>query len=158
MRARLRGLVKADNLLGSLRSKLAFLVAKCSGLGDMTDVLMATLSASLAATTYLGLSTITLVGWLWFWLWFGFGSLGESLFCERMQDDSSCLYRYDLSANALPQRPHTCGLVLECVWMCARKLDLSANALLQIVHLNGFSPVERNSSSATDIVLKRYYA
>ncbi|CAD1468393.1 unnamed protein product, partial [Heterotrigona itama] len=48
--------------------------------------------------------------------------------------------RYDFKANALPQRPHTYGLVFECVCMWARKFDLSANALLQIVHLNGFSP------------------
>ncbi|KAJ8877539.1 hypothetical protein PR048_021994 [Dryococelus australis] len=60
--------------------------------------------------------------------------------CWRMHDDSSCLY----SANALPQRAHTCGFVLECVCTCARKLDLSANALLHTGHLKGFSPAAGN--------------
>lgn len=31
----------------------------------------------------------------------------------RIQEDSSCLYRYDFKANAFPQRPQTWGLVLE---------------------------------------------
>jgi hypothetical protein len=57
-----------------------------------------------------------------------------------MQEDSSCLYRYDFSANAFPHRPHTCGLVWECVCTCARRLDLSAKAFVQMEHLNGFSP------------------
>lgn len=64
--------------------------------------------------------------------------------CVRIQDDSSCLYKYDFNANALPHLPHTCGFVFECVCTCARRFDLSANALLQIVHLNGFSPGKLN--------------
>lgn len=41
----------------------------------------------------------------------------DDLFRFRTHDDSSCLYRYDLSANDLPQRVHVWGLVFECVWM-----------------------------------------
>lgn len=67
----------------------------------------------------------------------------DDLLRFRTHDDSSCLYRYDLSANDLPQRVHVCGLVFECVWMWARRFDLSANALLQMEHSNGFSPVSR---------------
>jgi len=58
-----------------------------------------------------------------------------------MQEDSSCLYKYDLRAKALPQRAQVCGLVFECVWMCARRLLLSAKAFSQTLHLKGFSPV-----------------
>lgn len=62
----------------------------------------------------------------------------------RMHDDSSCLYKYDFSANALPHLAQLCGFVLECVWMCARRFDLSANDFEQIEHWKGFSPANEN--------------
>lgn len=37
------------------------------------------------------------------------------LFRFRTQDDSSCLYKYDFSANDLPQRVQVCGFVFEWV-------------------------------------------
>lgn len=64
----------------------------------------------------------------------------DDLFMLRTHDDSSCLYRYDFSANDLPQRAQVCGFVFECVWTCARRFDLSANDLAQTEHSNGFSP------------------
>lgn len=60
-----------------------------------------------------------------------------------IQLDSSCLYKYDLSANAFPHRSQTYGLELEWVWTWARRFDLSANALVQMWHLNGFSPARK---------------
>lgn len=73
---------------------------------------------------------------------FDFESLSLDLlpFRLRMHEDSSCLYRYDLSAKDFPHRVHVCGLVFEWVWICARRLDLSAKALAQMEHSKGFSP------------------
>lgn len=70
----------------------------------------------------------------------GVASLDEWRQFILIHEDSSCLYRYDLRAKALPHLPQMCGLVFEWVWMWARRLDLSAKALLQIEHLKGFSP------------------
>lgn len=74
----------------------------------------------------------------------GEGDCGLLSLPLRMQDDSSCLYKYDFKAKAFPHLVHMCGFVLEWVCTWARKFDLSAKALLHTGHLNGFSPTQIN--------------
>ena len=58
-----------------------------------------------------------------------------------VQAASWCLFRQDLSANVLPQRPQRKFLAGEWVWRCARRLLRSANDLRQSAQLQGRSPV-----------------
>lgn len=61
--------------------------------------------------------------------------------CFPLQEDSSCLQRYDFKANVFPHVSQVKGFLVEWVWVWARKLDLSAKALWHTSHWYGLSPV-----------------